>query len=105
MAAAIVGVGEQHLDRLSPGLLLRVLEHQRDIVGVADSEVALARVDIARLLAITTGRLMRQLLLYAPQPLFRCFLALVRDHRRDERDVVRMLPGSRANAPLPLGIS
>ena len=63
VAAAIGGVGEQRLDGGAPLLLLGVLlvgGHQRHVVGVAERQVALARVDVARLLAIAAGGLVRQ---------------------------------------------
>ena len=107
VAAAIVGVGEQRLDGGAPFLLLGVLlvlGHQRHVVGVAERDIALAREDVARLLAVAAGGLLGQVGLHALEPRLGELLALVGDHGGDQGRIVDVLSGADAHLALPFRI-
>ena len=70
MRAAFLEGRQDDPCRLRPGLAIGFLvENQRPVVGVGDSEIALAGRDVARGLAIAAGGFLRQLGLEPAQPL------------------------------------
>ncbi len=95
------------LDRVAPfarvAAGLRVL-HVTDVVRVREADVADAAEDVARDVAVAARRLAREVRLHAAQPLLGRRFAIVRDHRRDERRVVRVLARADADLALPFRI-
>src|SRR5690606_17397073 len=107
VGATVFRIGEQNLDGVRPFLLLRlllVLHHQADIIGVAEAKIAFASKDRAGLVAVTAIGLGGQVFLHALQPFLGLLLAIVGDHRGDQRDVVHVLAAAHANLAFPLGV-
>ena len=85
-------------------LLVRRLAHQADVIGVAEGDVADAGEDVAGLLAVAARGLLGEVRLDALQPFLGLRLALVRDHRGDQADIVEVLAGADADLALPLRV-
>src|SRR5262245_62576862 len=108
MTAAIVDVGKERLDGGAPTLLFGVLlvaRHKGHVIGVATSQVAFARVNVARLFAVAAGRLVRQICLQTLQPLLGESFALVRDQGSQQRGVIDVLARTDADLAFPFGVS
>ena len=102
--AAVSRVRENHFDGVGPWLLLGRFLHRHHVVGVADGDVAQPGLHVAHLLAVAASGLARQIVFDAGQPGFGFFLAEVRDHRRDERDVIGVLTRADADFAAPLRV-
>ncbi len=83
MRAAILGIGEKHLDGAGPFLLLRLLcvgQHQADIIGVAERQIAFAGPDRLGLAAVVAVGLAHEIVLQARQPFLGRFRTIMGDH-------------------------
>ena len=85
-------------------LLVAACLHQRPVIGVADTDIAFAGRNVARRLAIATGRLLREIGLQAAKPFLGLRLAVLVDHRADQGVVIDVLAGADADLALPFRI-
>ena len=107
MGAEIRRGGEHDLHRLGPFLLLGFLvvgEHLAHVIGVGEGQVAFAGEYALGLAPVIARGLHRQVGLYPLQPLARCVLALVGDHRGEKAQIIRVVSRAHAELALPLGV-
>ena len=74
------------------------------VVGVADGDIAFAGIDALDLQPVVAGGLARQIGFHALQPGLGPRLAMRRDHRGDQRDVVDVLAGADADLAAPFRV-
>ena len=107
MGAAAIVIGEQHLERCSPLLLLGFLLvglHQPDVVGVSQPEITLAAVDALGLCAVIAFGLAGEVITQTGKPGFsRCFAQFI-DHRGEKREVIAVLARAGADPALPFRV-
>ena len=108
MCTASLRVGEQHLDRLGPFLLNRLLFiglHLGHVIGVADGDIAGAGINPLYLRAVVTGRFLAEISLETFEPFQRLCFAIMGDHGCDQRDIIGMLARADADFAFPFRIS
>src|SRR5262249_44577028 len=104
VGAAGLLVGEDDVDRVRPGLLLRaVVDHGAHIIGVHDRQIALALLDGLGLGAVVALGLAGGIGQHALGPLLAVGLALVGHQARHQAHVVVVQARAGAHAALPAG--
>ena len=102
MSAAPGLIGEDHIDRVSPRLLVVVGCHLIHVVVVDERDVAHPLGHRLDLRAVVALRFAREVALDSFQPRLGLGLAVLVEHRRNQRDIIRMFARASANPPLPL---
>src|SRR5262245_30813568 len=105
MGAAVLEAWKDDLGRLRPRFAVGLLvEHQRPIISIGDTDVAFAGRDIAGDLAVAEGGFLREIGFEAAEPFLGLGFAVMGDEGRKQCVVVNVLAGADADLALPFRI-
>src|SRR5262252_5995355 len=104
MGAAVLEAWKDDLGRLRPRFAVGLLvEHQRPIISIGDTDVAFAGRDIAGDLAVAARWFLREIGFEAAEPFFGLGFAVMGDEGRKQRVVVNDWPERMQILPLHFG--
>src|SRR5262245_65174246 len=105
MGAAVLEAWKDDLGRLRPRFAVGLLvEHQRPIISIGDTDVAFAGREIAGDLAVAARWFLREIGFEAAEPFLGLGFAVMGDEGRKQCVVVNVLAGTDADLPLPFRI-